>query len=83
MLVQNRLGMIAVRTLLDELVPSLEVDWVDETLHRAAWTALLAADRRDISLVDWTSFEQMRRRRIVTAFAYDRHFAEQGFELIG
>lgn len=82
-LVQKRLGMEATRTLLDDLVPSFDVEWVDEALHRAARTALLTAGRRDISLVDWTSFEQMRQRGIPNAFAYDRHFAAQGFELIG
>ena len=74
--------MDAVRTLLDDLVSFLEVDWVDEALHRAAETALLGAGRRDVSLVDWTSFELMRRRRLTRAFAYDAHYATQGFELV-
>ncbi len=36
----------------------------------------------DLSLVDCCSFESMRRRGIRTAFAYDAHFAQQGFELL-
>lgn len=82
-LVQRRLGMRAVRALLDEVAPLLELEWVGESLHRAAETALLAAGRRDVSLVDWTSFELMRRRQIFQAFAYDADFAHQGFKLVG
>lgn len=78
-LVQRRLGMTATRALHDHLVPVLDVAWVDEGLHARAVTALLAAGRRNISLVDWTSFELMRLRGIDTAFAFDTDFADQGF----
>lgn len=81
-LAQRRIGVDAVRTLLDEIVPALEVEWVDEVLHREAQTALLAAGRRDVSFVDWTSFALMRRRGISTAFAYDDDFVAQGFTLV-
>ena len=56
--------------------------FVDEDLHRAAVTALLAGVRRRVSLVDWVSFELMRRRRIERAFAFDRDFERQGFEAV-
>jgi predicted nucleic acid-binding protein len=78
-LAQRRLGMPAVRALHDLLLPVLDVVWVEPQLHRRAVAALLAADRRDVSLVDWTSFEVMRERGIDTAFAFDDDFAAQGF----
>ena len=53
--------------------------WVDEALHDRAVAALLAADRREVSLVDWTSFELLRTHALDTAFAFDSHFWEQGF----
>lgn len=81
-LVQRRLGTEAVRLLQEELVPLLHIHWVDAELHTAAVSALLAAGQRDISLVDWTSFELMRRLGIRTAFAIDRHFAAQGFDML-
>lgn len=37
---------------------------------------------RSISLTDWTSFGVMRERRIEQAFAFDPHFAEQGFHVL-
>jgi predicted nucleic acid-binding protein len=78
-LVQSRLGLDAARALLDELLPEHDVMWIDASLHAQATAALLAAGRREVSLVDWTSFEVMRTRAIDVAFAFDGHFWEQGF----
>jgi len=82
-LLQRRVGLGAVRAFVDDIAPVLRVEWVGEPLHSAATAACLAGNRRNISFVDWTSFELMRRHGIPTAFAYDPHFADQGFELIG
>lgn len=80
-LVQRRLGMPAVRALHDGLLPALTTTWVDGELHGRAVSALLAADRREVSLVDWTSFELMRGLGIRQAFAFDDDFAAQGFAI--
>jgi predicted nucleic acid-binding protein len=48
----------------------------------SAISALLAAGRRKLSLVDCTSFEIMRSLGIKTVFAFDSHFVEQGFKII-
>lgn len=81
-LVRRRLGPAAARDLLEALLPPLQVVFVDEELHRMATVAFLAAIRRNISLVDWVSFELMRRRGIEGAFAFDRDFAAEGFETL-
>jgi predicted nucleic acid-binding protein len=78
-LVQNRLGMEAVRTLQEDIVPLLQIEWIDAQSHNHGVAALLTAARRQLSLVDCASFDAMRRLGITTAFAFDRHFAEQGF----
>lgn len=79
-LVQRRLGLRATRVVIDHLLPVMDVVWIDGDLHDRASTALLAADRRNVRLVDWTSFLVMRDRAIDVAFAFDDHFLEQGFE---
>jgi len=81
-LVQRRLGMAATRILLDVFIRSMTVVWVDAELHARAATALLAANRRDVSLVDWTSFEVMRERTMDVAFAFDDDFTAHGFTLL-
>ncbi len=79
---QNRLGPRAVRVLVEDVLPPIEVEWVDEQLHAAATSALLAAGRGKLSFIDWVSFELMRRRGIETAFAFDRDFARRGFTTV-
>jgi predicted nucleic acid-binding protein len=55
---------------------------VTPDIHGAAAAALLAARRRSLSLVDCASFEIMRRTGIRTAFAFDRHLSEYGYDLL-
>ena len=81
-LIQHRLGMEALSTFHDAVVPLLRVEWVEADAHRAATAALLTARRRRLSLVDCVSFETARRLGITTAFAFDRHFAEQGLRCL-
>lgn len=81
-LVQHRLGMEAVRALCGEVLPALEVHWVSEADHVHAQNVLLASDRRKLSLVDCSSFCVMRSRMMRTAFTFDPHFREQGFETL-
>ncbi len=78
----RRLGGAAARDLLEDLVPISTVIWVEEGTHQAAVSAFLAAVRRRPSLVDWVTFEVMRRHVIGTAFAFDRDFVNQGFQTI-
>ena len=78
-LVQRRLGLPAVRTLQTDLLPIVEVRWVDESLHRAAVSAVLTAGKRDLSLVDCAAFVVMRERGLQEAFAFDADFEDQGF----
>jgi predicted nucleic acid-binding protein len=81
-LVQHRLGMEAFRVLCGDILPALDMQWIGEDEHRQAQNALLAADRRKVSLVDCSSFHVMRSRMVRTAFAFDPHFREQGFEVL-
>ena len=81
-LVQCRLGMDAVRTFQDDILPVVTVEGVDAECHAEGVSALLIAGRRELSLVDCVSFSAMRRLGIQTAFAFDRYFSEQGFSVI-
>jgi len=82
-IVQRKLGMGAVRVFEEDVLPVIGIDWVDEAAHKAGMSALLASSRRKLSLVDCASFETMRKLGLRTAFSFDRHFREQGFELVG
>jgi predicted nucleic acid-binding protein len=81
-LVQSRIGMDAVRVLENDIRPSMQVVWIDRELHELGWAALIAENRRQLSLVDLTSFAIMHQRGIDAAFTFDEHFAEQGFTVV-
>jgi predicted nucleic acid-binding protein len=79
-LVHRRLGHEAARELHTHLLRPIDIAWVDQETHELAVSAFLAAPQ--ISLVDRVTFELMRRLRIGTAFAFDRDFAREGFDLV-
>lgn len=79
-LLQNRLGIQAVRVFQESILPLLRVEWILEQTHAAGFEALLAAGRRKLGLVDCVSFQVMRMNGVRSAFSYDVHFEEQGFE---
>jgi predicted nucleic acid-binding protein len=81
-LLQYRFGMEAVRLFNNEILPVVEIVWVEEAIHQLAMSALLAANRRRLSLVDCTSFEIIRQRGYEAVFTFDPHFHEQGFSTI-
>jgi predicted nucleic acid-binding protein len=81
-LLQHRLGINAIRAFQQSIAPELYVEWFGESEHQAAAEALLIAARHKLSLVDCSSFGTMNRFTIRAAFAFDRHFTEQGFECI-
>lgn len=81
-LLQNRIGVSSVRRWQTEFEPILTICWVDADLHGRALTSLVASGRRDVSLTDWTSFLLMRRKGILEAFTCDKHFSEQGFQIL-
>ena len=81
-LLQRRVGTEAVRRLVDAILPVVDVTWVDRPLHERAVATLLIADRRGLSIVDHVSFTHMRDRDIRSAFAFDRDFVDQGFEVV-
>jgi len=78
-LIQHRLGLRAVRSIQDDILPVMTVHWIEKPLHALAITALLAANRAKLSLVDCSSFAIMRQLELRTAFAFDRHFDQEGF----
>jgi uncharacterized protein len=80
---QRRWGLPAVHRLLGDVLAPVAVEWVSADDHERAVNALLLAGRRDLSLVDCTSFELMRRLGIRECLAFDSHFAEQGFRVLG
>lgn len=81
-LIQNRLGMEAVKQFQEHIVPLLQIIWISETEYQSGISTVLESGRRKLSLVDCTSFAIMRNHGIHHVFCFDLHFAERGFEVL-
>jgi predicted nucleic acid-binding protein len=76
---QRRWGLDAVRVLVDQFLPLVDIEGVTPEDRIAGLTSLLAASRRRLSFVDCVSFVVMRRLGIREYLGLDAHFDEQGF----
>jgi uncharacterized protein len=81
-LMQNRLGLDAVRGFQEDVLPLITIEFVTPEMHRSGIAALVSASRRSLSLADCVSFELMRSSGIKSVFAFDNHFKEQGFVIL-
>lgn len=81
-LIQHRLGLEAIRGFQEDIIPLINIEWIDSDTHKSGVSALLAASKRKLSLVDCVSFEIMRTLGIKKVLAFDPHFSEQGFNCI-
>lgn len=60
--------------------PSVQFVQVDEGLFREGWRYFQQHRDKDYSLTDCISFVVMKRSGIETAFAFDQHFVQAGFQ---
>lgn len=78
-LIQRRLGPEAVMAFQDDWLPLCKIHQVGPDGFERAAAQWRIAQRRNLSLVDLTSFDAMRQLAIRTALAFDGHFKEMGF----
>jgi uncharacterized protein len=71
--------MNALKVFLEDVLPVVEIEWVDASLHQIACNALMMSSKSGPNIVDCASFAVMRRLSIRDAFTFDGHFGEQGF----
>jgi predicted nucleic acid-binding protein len=81
-LLQNRLGIPALRAFHQEIVPLLQIEWISEFRHQSGVEAALVAARKRLSVVDCIAFQTMRESGVGTVFCFDRHYLEQGFSIV-
>jgi len=78
-LIQRRLGAEAVMSFQDDWLPLCKIHEVGRDGFERAAAQWRIAHRRNLSLVDLTSFDAMRQLAIRTALALDQHFQEMGY----
>jgi len=80
-LIQRRLGSQAALDFSDLILPACSILHIGEEGFSSSVNQWRIARRRNLSLVDITSFYAMRKSHIDRAFSFDAHFAEEGFLL--
>lgn len=78
-LIQRRLGPQAVTAFQDDWLPLCKIHQVGLDGFERASAQWRIAQRRNLSLVDLTSFDAMRQLAIRMALAFDGHFREMGY----
>ncbi len=78
-LLHRRIGQDVAKKFLNDL-DLFRVVWVDDHLYRAGAERYAKSGRTGPSLVDCVSFALIRRWRVRSVLAFDRHFEEEGFE---
>lgn len=81
-LLHKRIGLPAVRILLETILPAILIDWIDVSVHTAGISSLMMSSRKGPNIVDCMSFAAMRKLGITDAFTLDRHFSDQGFKIL-
>ena len=60
----------------------VEVLWVTGALEKAAWNIFEKRSDKEYSFTDCTSFALMDAEAIRTAFTFDEHFSQQGYNVV-
>jgi len=81
-ILQSRLGFEAANLWYRDVLSLAEVLWIEGSIHDLAHELWLGLGRRKLSFVDCVSFVTMRHYKIEKVFVFDRHFEEQGFEIV-
>ena len=83
-LLQRRHGVAALRRFVEQMLPAIEIVWVDAAIHAVAMSAVLSMEGEDSpGIVDCVNFELVRTHRVDRVFAYDKHFTVRGYSLVG
>jgi predicted nucleic acid-binding protein len=81
-LLGRRLGLATVERFRADFAPLLEVTWIGEDVHERALDLLAQRRKRQLSLVDATSFVVIADLGIERVFAFDRHFTAEGLPVL-
>lgn len=61
---------------------TIELIRLDLEIEQEAWSILESHTDKEWSYVDATSFALIERERLTAAFAFDRHFAQRGLNVL-
>ena len=81
-LLQNRIGQKAALIFNNDILRVVDVHWITQIIHESSVELWKNLGRRNLSLVDCSSFILMGQTQCSEAFSMDRHFTDQGYTLL-
>ncbi|MHB8279014.1 MAG: type II toxin-antitoxin system VapC family toxin [Candidatus Humimicrobiaceae bacterium] len=81
-LLQRELGLSAVNDFKKFMLPVINIIWIDEKVHNDCLNNLIAAEKRKISLTDYSSFHILDSFKIDMVFTFDKHFKEKDYKFL-
>jgi uncharacterized protein len=81
-LLQREIGLPAVNDFRKLMLPLVIVIWIDEKINNDCLNNLIAAEKRKISLTDYSSFYILDSFKIERVFTFDKHFKEKGYQIL-
>jgi len=81
-LLQRELGLSAVNDFKKFMLPVINVIWIDEKIHNDSLNNLIAAEKRKISLTDYSSFHILDTFKLDMIFTFDKHFKEKAYKFL-
>ncbi len=81
-LLQRELGLSAVSDFRKYILPIINIIWVDEKIHNNCLNNLIAAEKKKVSLTDYSSFYILDSFKIDKIFTFDRYFKDRGYKFL-
>lgn len=81
-LLQNRIGQKAALIFNNDILRVVDVHWITQIIHESSIELWKNQGRRNLSLVDCSSFILMGQTQCSEAFSMDKHFTDQGYALL-
>ncbi len=81
-LLQRAIGLPAVKDFKKLMLPIVRIIWIDEKIHRESLNNLIAAEKKKISLTDYSSFYILDNYNIDKVFTFDNHFKEKNYKIL-
>lgn len=81
-LLQKTLGLPAVKDFKKLMLPIVRIIWIDEKIHNNSLNNLIAAEKKKISLTDYSSFYILDNYNIDKVFTFDNHFKEKNYKIL-
>ena len=81
-LLQREIGLASVNDFKKFILPAINIIWVDEKIHDNCLNNLIAAEKRKISLTDYSSFYILDNFKIDSVFTFDKHFKEKDYKIL-